>query len=92
VLLDLLQPFGQPRPLPADVDEGRGLEPLAELALGGVDDLLGQGGRPDQGQDLGLNSVGRAAPGLAAEGRAAVVADLAPLPLEVSLAAEAGPA
>jgi hypothetical protein len=56
-----------PRPLAADVHDGWGLKPLAKLGLRGVDDALGQGSGADPGQDLVLDRVRWAAPGLATQ-------------------------
>ena len=91
LLPDLLEPGRQPSPLAADIDDGRGLEALAELGLRRVEDRLGQAGGPDPRQDVVLDRLGGTPPSLAAQGRAAVVAALRPA-LDVGLAPEPRPA
>src|SRR4051812_4095324 len=73
VLLQLLEAFRQASALSSPV-RGRGrLKAPSELALGGVDDGLREGGLGNQREDLGLQRIRRCAARSAAELRASVV-------------------
>jgi hypothetical protein len=90
LLLELLEALGQSSPLATDLRDLGGLEPVAKLGPGLLDDAGREDGFGDRFEHRRLGVIRWAAPGSTAERRAAVVPAFGPA-LEVGFAAHPSP-